>query len=122
MELERMSNLRAAIGNRRSQVVLATKFGIQGFDGHSLNVNGSPEYVHQACNASLQRLGVDYIDLYYLHRVDPRVPIEETVGAMAELVQLGKVRYLGLSEASATTIRRAKSVHLRTQQRRMLFV
>lgn len=101
-----------AIKDRRDRVVLATKFGIvrsedKGFRG----VNGSPEYVHQACNASLQRLGVDYIDLYYLHRVDPNVPIEETVGAMAELVQQGKVRYLGISEASSTTIRRANSVH-----------
>jgi aryl-alcohol dehydrogenase-like predicted oxidoreductase len=100
-----------AIANLRDQVVLATKFGIYGFDGHNLQVKGNPEYVHQACDASLQRLGVDYIDLYYLHRVDPKVPIEDTVGAMAELVKLGKVRYLGLSEASATTIRRAASVH-----------
>ena len=101
-----------AIADRRDRVVLATKFGIQrsedkGFRG----VNGSPEYVHQACDASLQRLGVDYIDLYYQHRVDPNVPIEETVGAMAELVQQGKVRYLGLSEASAKTIGKAQSVH-----------
>jgi len=100
-----------AIAHRREQVVLATKFGIQGYDGSSLEGNGSPQYVYQACDASLQRLGVDYIDLYYLHRVDPRVPIEQTVGAMAELVQMGKVRYLGLSEAAATTIRRAASVH-----------
>lgn len=101
-----------AIKDRRDRVVLATKFGIlrsedKGFRG----VNGSPEYVHQACDASLQRLGIDYIDLYYQHRVDPQVPIEETVGAMAELVHQGKVRYLGLSEASAATIRRAASVH-----------
>lgn len=101
-----------AIKNKRDRVVLATKFGIlrsedKGFRG----VNGSPEYVHQACDASLQRLGIDYIDLYYQHRVDPQVPIEETVGAMAELVHQGKVRYLGLSEASAATIRRAASVH-----------
>ena len=101
-----------AIADRRDRVVLATKFGIlrsedKGFRG----VNGSPEYVHQACDASLQRLGVDYIDLYYQHRVDPNVPIEETVGAMAELVQQGKVRYLGLSEASAKTIGKAQSVH-----------
>jgi aryl-alcohol dehydrogenase-like predicted oxidoreductase len=101
-----------AIADRRDRVVLATKFGIlrsgdKGFRG----VNGSPEYVKRACDASLQRLGVDYIDLYYQHRVDPNVPIEETVGAMAELVQQGKVRYLGLSEASANTIRRAQSVH-----------
>lgn len=101
-----------AIKDKRDRVVLATKFGIlrsedKGFRG----VNGSPEYVHQACDASLQRLGIDYIDLYYQHRVDPQVPIEETVGAMAELVRQGKVRYLGLSEASAATIRRAASVH-----------
>jgi aryl-alcohol dehydrogenase-like predicted oxidoreductase len=101
-----------AIASHRNQVVLATKFGIQrsedkGFRG----INGSPEYVHQACDASLQRLGIDYIDLYYLHRVDPKVPIEETVGAMAELVQQGKVRYIGLSEAAPATIRRAASVH-----------
>lgn len=101
-----------AIKDRRDRVVLGTKFGIlrsedKGFRG----VNGSPEYVHQACDASLQRLGIDYIDLYYQHRVAPQVPIEETVGAMAELVQQGKVRYLGLSEASAATIRRATSVH-----------
>src|SRR5579883_1847260 len=100
-----------AIANHREQVVLATKFGIYGFDGHTLQVKGNPEYVHQACDASLRRLGVDYIDLYYLHRVDPKVPIEDTVGAMAELVKLGKVRYLGLSEASAATIRRAAQVH-----------
>lgn len=101
-----------AIKDRRDRVVLATKFGIlrsedKGWGG----VNGSPEYVHQACDASLQRLGIDYIDLYYQHRVDPNVPIEDTVGAMAELVQQGKVRYLGLSEASAATIRRAAKVH-----------
>lgn len=101
-----------AIADRGEQVVLATKFGIQGFDENfSIIVNGTPKYVHQACDASLQRLGVETIDLYYLHRVDPKVPIEETVGAMAELVQQGKVRYLGLSEASAATIRRAASVH-----------
>jgi len=101
-----------AIKDRREQVVLATKFGIlrsedRGFRG----VNGSPEYVHQACNASLQRLGIDYIDLYYLHRVDPQVPIEETIGAMAELVKQGKVRYIGISEAASATIRRAHAVH-----------
>ncbi len=101
-----------AINDRRDRVVLATKFGIQGFDdNYSMIVNGRPEYVHQQCHASLQHLQVDYIDLYYLHRVDPNVPIEETVGAMAELVQQGKVRYLGLSEASAETIRRAVEVH-----------
>ena len=101
-----------AIKDKRDRVVLATKFGIlrsqdKGFRG----VNGSPEYVDQACDASLLRLGIDYIDLYYQHRVDPQVPIEETVGAMAELVHQGKIRYLGLSEASAATIRRAASVH-----------
>lgn len=101
-----------AIKDRRHQVVLATKFGIlRGEDKGFRGVNGSPEYVRQACDASLQRLGIDYIDLYYQHRVDPNVPIEDTVGAMAELVQQGKVRYLGLSEASASTIRRAASVH-----------
>ena len=101
-----------AIAHRRDQVVLATKFGIlRGEDSSFRGVNGSPEYVHQACNASLQRLGIDYIDLYYLHRVDPKVPIEETIGAMAELVQQGKVRYIGISEAAPATIRRAASVH-----------
>ena len=101
-----------AIADRRDRVILATKFGIQGRDaGQRLIVNGQPSYVRQACDASLQRLGIDYIDLYYLHRVDPTVPIEETVGAMAELVQQGKVRYLGLSEAAAATIRRAHAVH-----------
>jgi aryl-alcohol dehydrogenase-like predicted oxidoreductase len=97
---------------RREEVVLATKFGIvRGPDGAVLGINGSPEYVHAACDASLKRLGVDHIDLYYQHRVDPKVAIEETVGAMAELVKAGKVRYLGLSEASAKTIRRAAQVH-----------
>ncbi|XPM52900.1 MAG: aldo/keto reductase [Leptolyngbya sp. IPPAS B-1204] len=102
-----------AIQDRREQVILATKFGISGrdFERGTLTVNGKPEYVRQACDASLQRLGVDYIDLYYQHRVDPEVPIEDTVGAMAELVQQGKVRYLGLSEASVATIRRAYVVH-----------
>jgi aryl-alcohol dehydrogenase-like predicted oxidoreductase len=101
-----------AIKDRRDQVVLATKFGIQRGENRSFRgVNGSPEYVHQACDGCLQRLGIDYIDLYYLHRVDPNVPIEDTVGAMAELVQQGKVRYIGLSEAAAETIRRAHSVH-----------
>lgn len=101
-----------AIKDKRSSVVLATKFGIQGRDeNNSLIVNGSPEYVQKACDASLQRLGIDYIDLYYLHRVDPKVPIEDTVGAMAKLVQLGKVRYIGLSEAASATIRRANAVH-----------
>jgi aryl-alcohol dehydrogenase-like predicted oxidoreductase len=95
----------------RDQVVLATKFGIAGrHDGHML-IDGRPEYAAACCDESLRRLGVDTIDLYYLHRVDPNVPIEETVGAMAQLVGAGKVRYLGLSEASAATIRRAHGVH-----------
>jgi len=98
--------------SRRAEVVLATKFGIaRGPDGAPLGINGAPEYVRKACDASLQRLGVDHIDLYYQHRVDPKVPIEETVGAMAELVKAGKVGHLGLSEASANTIRRAAQVH-----------
>ncbi|MCC5637094.1 aldo/keto reductase [Nostoc sp. CHAB 5844] len=101
-----------AIKQHREQVVLATKFGnVRTEDGGWKGVNGRPEYVHQACDASLKRLGVDVIDLYYQHRVDPNVPIEDTVGAMAELVQQGKVRYLGLSEAAPTTIRRAQAVH-----------
>ena len=101
-----------AIAKQREQVVIATKFGIQrGEDNSFRGVNGSPEYVRSACEASLKRLNTDYIDLYYQHRVDPKVPIEETVGAMAELVQQGKVRYIGLSEASAATIRRAAKVH-----------
>jgi aryl-alcohol dehydrogenase-like predicted oxidoreductase len=101
-----------AIKDRRKQVVLATKFGnMRGPGGSFLGVNGAPEYVHSACEASLKRLGVDVIDLYYQHRVDPKTPIEETVGAMAALVKQGKVRYLGLSEASAQTIRRATKVH-----------
>src|SRR5881296_590869 len=101
-----------AIRGRREQLVLATKFGnVRGPDGGWLGINGRPEYVRQACNASLKRLGVDHIDLYYQHRVDPNTPIEETVGAMAELVRAGKVRYLGLSEASPQTIRRAHKVH-----------
>jgi len=101
-----------AIAGRRDQVVLATKFGNQrSEDGSYLGINGSPEYVRSACDASLQRLGVDTIDLYYQHRVDQDVPIEETVGAMKELVDAGKVRYLGLSEASPDTIRRAHAVH-----------
>jgi aryl-alcohol dehydrogenase-like predicted oxidoreductase len=99
-----------ALAGRRDQVVLATKFGIVRDDG-SRNVNGRPEYVKACCDESLARLGVDYIDLYYQHRVDPEVPIEETVGAMAELVRQGKVRFLGLSEAAASTIRRASIVH-----------
>jgi len=101
-----------AIAKRRDQVVLATKFGnVRAPDGKFLGQNGRPEYVRSACDASLQRLGVDHIDLYYQHRVDRAVPIEETVGAMADLVGAGKVRYLGLSEASAATIRRAHAVH-----------
>jgi len=101
-----------AIEGRRDEVQLATKFGNQrGADGSRLGINGKPEYVREACDASLQRLGVDHIDLYYQHRVDKTVPIEETVGAMAELVAAGKVRHLGLSEASSVTIRRAAAVH-----------
>jgi aryl-alcohol dehydrogenase-like predicted oxidoreductase len=101
-----------AIAGRRDEVQLATKFGNErSEDGGYLGVNGSPEYVRAACDASLERLGVDHIDLYYQHRVDKTVPIEETVGAMAELVQQGKVRHLGLSEASPDTIRRANAVH-----------
>ncbi|MEH2022788.1 aldo/keto reductase [Nostoc sp.] len=101
-----------AIKDRRDRVVLATKFGnVRTEDGGFKGVSGRPEYVHQACDASLKRLGVEVIDLYYQHRVDPTVPIEDTVGAMAELVQLGKVRYLGLSEAAPATIRRAVAVH-----------
>lgn len=101
-----------AIKGRRNEVELATKFGsVRGKDGSFLGVNGRPEYVKSACEASLRRLGVDVIDLYYQHRVDPGTPIEETVGAMAELVREGKVRYLGLSEASAKTIERANAVH-----------
>ena len=102
----------AAIRGRRDQVVLATKFGnVRGADGAFLGIDGSPAYVRRACDASLQRLGLDVIDLYYQHRVDPGVPIEETVGAMAELVVAGKVRWLGLSEAAPATIRRACAVH-----------
>ncbi|TIC84278.1 aldo/keto reductase [Nocardioides sp. GY 10127] len=101
-----------AIAGRRDEVQLATKFGNErAEDGTRLGVNGRPEYVRAACDASLARLGVDHLDLYYQHRVDFSVPIEETVGAMAELVQAGKVRHLGLSEASAATIRRAHAVH-----------
>ena len=101
-----------AIADRRDRVVLATKFGnVRKPDGTFVGVNGRPEYVRQACDASLERLGVDHIDLYYQHRVDPSVPIEDTVGAMAELVRGGKVRYLGLSEAAPATIRRADATH-----------
>jgi aryl-alcohol dehydrogenase-like predicted oxidoreductase len=101
-----------AIKGRRDEVVLATKFGNKrSAEGAYLGISGSPEYVRSACDASLERLGTDYIDLYYQHRVDNTVPIEETVGAMAELVSAGKVRYLGLSEAAPATIRRAAKVH-----------
>ncbi|MFO1075512.1 MAG: aldo/keto reductase [Geminicoccaceae bacterium] len=101
-----------AIRGRRQEVVLATKFGnVRGPDGAMLGINGRPDYVRAACEASLRRLGVEVIDLYYQHRVDPATPIEETVGAMAELVQAGKVRFLGLSEAAPQTIRRAHAVH-----------
>ncbi len=101
-----------ALEGRRDQVILATKFGnMRGADGAFLGVNGRPEYVKSACEASLRRLNMEYIDLYYLHRVDPAVPIEETVGAMSDLVREGKVGYLGLSEAGPETIRRAHKVH-----------
>ncbi len=101
-----------AIRGRRDQVVLATKFGnMRGPEGQFPGVNGRPEYVRQCCEESLRRLGVEYIDLYYQHRVDPNTPIEDTVGAMAQLVEQGKVRYLGLSEAAPATIRRAHAVH-----------
>ena len=101
-----------AISGKRDQVILATKFGnVRGPNGEFLGVNGSAGYVRQACEASLRRLGVSHIDLYYQHRVDPETPIEETVGAMAELVREGKVRFLGLSEAAPATIRRAAKVH-----------
>ncbi|MDT7779748.1 MAG: hypothetical protein QOC99_2260 [Acidobacteriota bacterium] len=104
--------VRRAISGKREQVVLATKFGnVRGEDGSFLGVSGRPEYVRSACDASLRRLGVEVIDLYYQHRVDPQVPIEETVGAMARLIEEGKVRHLGLSEASAQTVRRAHAVH-----------
>lgn len=97
---------------KRDRVVLATKFGnVRGEGGERLGISGRPEYVRQACEASLRRLGVDHIDLYYQHRVDPTTPIEETVGAMSELVQEGKVRFLGMSEASEGTLRRANAVH-----------
>ena len=101
-----------AVAGRRDEATIATKFGqARGPNGERLGVRGDAEYVRQACDASLERLGVDHIDLYYQHRVDRNVPIEETVGAMAELVAAGKVRHLGLSEASAATIRRAHAVH-----------
>jgi aryl-alcohol dehydrogenase-like predicted oxidoreductase len=102
-----------AIADRRDEVILATKFGIvrDPDDPSRRGVNGRPEYVRSSCDASLQRLGLDHIDVYYQHRVDPDTPIEDTVGAMAELVQEGKVRYLGLSEAGPDTLRRANAVH-----------
>jgi aryl-alcohol dehydrogenase-like predicted oxidoreductase len=101
-----------ALAGHRDEVVLATKFGnVRGENGERLGIRGDAAYVHEACDASLQRLGVDHIDLYYQHRVDPDTPIEETVGAMKELVEAGKVRHLGLSEAAAQTIRRAHAVH-----------
>ena len=101
-----------AINDRRDEVVLATKFGsVRNEQGERLGIRGDREYVLAACNASLERLGTEHIDVYYQHRVDPNTPIEETVGAMAELVEQGKVRYLGLSEAAAETIRRAHAVH-----------
>lgn len=101
-----------AIKDRRAEVILATKFGnVRTPEGGFAGVSGKPEYVRSACDASLKRLGIDVIDLYYQHRVDPDVPIEDTVGAMKELVEQGKVRYLGLSEAAPGTIRRAHAVH-----------
>ncbi len=101
-----------AIRDRRDKVTLATKFGnVRGADGSFKGVNGKPEYVRSACEASLKRLGVEVIDLYYQHRVDPQTPIEETIGAMAELVREGKVRFLGMSEAAGPTLRRAAKVH-----------
>ncbi|MFE4871521.1 aldo/keto reductase [Streptomyces sp. NPDC056682] len=103
---------RAIAGRRREEVVLATKFGIERApDGTTLGINGRPDYVRSACEASLRRLGVDHVDLYYQHRIDTTVPIEETWGALAELVSEGKVRHLGISEASAATVRRAHAVH-----------
>jgi aryl-alcohol dehydrogenase-like predicted oxidoreductase len=101
-----------ALADRRDEAVLATKFGnVRAADGSFIGIDGTPEYVRQACDDSLRRLGVDVIDLYYQHRVDPDTPIEETVGAMAELVKEGKVRHLGLSEAAPATLRRAAAVH-----------
>jgi aryl-alcohol dehydrogenase-like predicted oxidoreductase len=101
-----------AIAGKRDQLIIATKFGnVRGEDGSFKGVNGKPDYVKEACETSLKRLNIDVIDLYYQHRVDPNTPIEDTVGAMAELVKAGKVKHLGLSEASAATIRRAHAVH-----------
>src|SRR3954447_10145944 len=102
-----------AIADRpRDEVIVATKFGnVRGENGERLGIRGDAEYVREACDASLKRLNLDHIDLYYQHRVDPSTPIEETVGAMADLVRAGKVRHLGLSEASAQTLRRADRVH-----------
>ncbi|HEX4382731.1 MAG TPA: aldo/keto reductase, partial [Myxococcales bacterium] len=101
-----------AIKGKRDQVVLATKFGMmRGPNGERLGISGKPDYVKKACDDSLRRLGVEHIDLYYQHRVDPNVPIEDTVGAMSELVKAGKVRFLGLSEAAPQTIRKAHKVH-----------
>jgi len=106
------SLLGEALRDRRELAIVATKFGnVRGADGAFLGVSGRPEYVRRACDASLQRLGIDVIDLYYQHRVDPNVPIEDTVGAMADLVKAGKVRYLGMSEAKPETLRRACAVH-----------
>ena len=101
-----------ALANRREKVILATKFGVRrGKDGSWFGISGSPEYVKDCCDASLKRLNTDYIDLYYQHRPDPKVPIEETIGAMAELVQAGKIRYIGLSEASAEGLEKAHHTH-----------
>ena len=101
-----------ALADRRNEAIIATKFSIKrAEDGSFLGISGSPDYVKEACDASLQRLGVDVIDLYYQHRVDPQTPIEDTVGAMADLVRAGKVRYIGLSEAAPRTLRRAHAVH-----------
>src|SRR5262245_62534546 len=103
---------RALRGGKRQRAIVTTKFGqLQKPDDRGSNVDGRPEYVARACDASLKRLGVDVIDLYYQHRVDPKVPIEETVGAMARLIERGKVRYLGLSEAAPDTVRRGYAVH-----------
>jgi aryl-alcohol dehydrogenase-like predicted oxidoreductase len=101
-----------ALANRREKVTLATKFGVKrGSDGAWLGISGAPEYVNASCDASLKRLNTDYIDLYYQHRPDPEVPIEETIGTMAELVQAGKIRYIGLSEASAEDLEKAHHTH-----------